>query len=156
MPEHDIDPQGGILIIYPPQTTPSETRDISVNVQVDGLYVQQDALSVSYDLSARAILIANVIQGRDKFRADYRSQSSIRILLDGLRNPFTNAETDSFQMTTFNFVSGRFYYYIDTVEKGLTFNAECDYPCKTCPSDNPELCTSCYEDLNIKNGLPYL
>ena len=72
------------------------------------------------------------------------ADSKISISLVGLKNPYTNETTDSFQMQTFNLVEGTFYYYIDKVENGLSINSDCNYPCKTCPEDDPETCLSCY------------
>ena len=51
-------------------------------------------------------------------------------------------------MQTFNLVDSQrtrddgsqifYFYYIDKVEDGLTINSDCNYPCETCPEDNPE------------------
>ena len=95
-----------------------------------------------YDLSARAVVISNIIQ--DDVPYVPKVDSKISISLIGLKNPYTNETTDSFQMQTFNLVEGIFYYYIDKVDNGLSINSDCNYPCKTCPKDDPETCTSCY------------
>jgi len=59
-------------------------------------------------------------------------------------------------MSTFNYVSGRFYYFIDKVEEGLAINSKCSYPCQTCPDGEPEMCLSCYQSMDTESGLPYL
>ena len=100
-------------------------------------------MQVDFDLSARSIRVTNIIQG-DEAYVPTENESKITISLDGLKNPYTSDETDSFQMQTFNFVDGIYYYYIDKVENGLTINSDCTYPCKTCNEDAPEKCLSCY------------
>lgn len=52
-------------------------------------------------------------------------------------------------------MSSQFYYYIDKVDQGLTINSLCNYPCKTCPTDQPSTCLSCYTDLQLTDGLPF-
>ena len=111
-------------------------------------------VNVRYDLSARAVVIDNIIQRDEPYVPTVDSKISISIT--GLKNPYTNETTDSFQMTTFNLEEGQFYYYIDKVENGLTINSKCNYPCKTCPENDPETCLSCYQDIvDIDDGLPF-
>jgi len=80
----------------------------------------------------------------------------IQVKVTGLRNPYYNDPTDSFQLTTFNYVSDNFYYYIDSVTEGLVINSDCSYPCKTCSKDSPDKCLSCYDSTVVQNGLPFL
>lgn len=61
VPEHNISPGGGILVVYPPQTTPSLTKDIFALVKVDGIEVSPNGLNIQADVSARTILVENVI-----------------------------------------------------------------------------------------------
>lgn len=115
---------------------------------------------ITENLSARAVIIKNVVQGASAYEpaldAFGEPLSKMLIKLNGLKTPFTSDETDSFQMTTFNIVDDQFYYYIDQVINGLTINSKCDYPCKDCLDSDPSHCLSCYKDEGIKNGRPFL
>lgn len=75
----------------------------------------------------------------------------ITLVIYGLRTPYTSEETDSFQVTTFNYINDAFYYMIDKVADGLTINSKCNYPCKDCVGGfGASTCLSCYpEDPNI-------
>jgi proprotein convertase subtilisin/kexin type 5 len=110
-----------------------------------------------------------MIQGDEPYIRTNNAETGtpmIKIELKGLKNPYTSAQTDSFQMQTFNVLvseSGKeFWFYIDKVEYGLFINSDCNYPCKSCPlkkngyeEDQPDVCLSCYDDLNLSTGLPY-
>jgi hypothetical protein len=58
-------------------------------------------------------MIANIIQG-DDLTPDKTVR--ISVVVKGLRNPFTNAKTDNFKVQSFNFVDGKYTYFIDKVE----------------------------------------
>ena len=60
-PENPIAPGGGILIVYPSQTLLTEAGTLSAEVKIDGLAVDQEKLVQSYDLSARAVRITNIV-----------------------------------------------------------------------------------------------
>jgi hypothetical protein len=49
----------------------------------------------------------------------------------GFNNPFTDAATDSFEVSTFNKINGM-QFFIDTANKGLSHKSLCSYPCNTC------------------------
>jgi hypothetical protein len=55
---------------------------------------------VTTDKSARAIFIANIIQTED-FESSLGGMITIDV--SGLRNPFTNEASSSFEVQTFNF-----------------------------------------------------
>lgn len=152
-PEHPIKSGGGLLIAYPAQTTPTEEAKISVKITINDLEVDNSNLNLNYDLSARAVLVENIVQQDSEYTPGPSSKISIE--LSGLRTPFTRDTTDSFSISTFNLVNNQFYYYIDKVDTGLTINSLCNYPCKTCPADQPSTCLSCYTDLQLTDGLPY-
>jgi len=59
--EHSIQQGGGILIVYPPQITPMN-ETLTVSVTIPGLTVNPEALTIQQDVSARAVLIWNIIQ----------------------------------------------------------------------------------------------
>ena len=62
-PEHAIGPGGGILIVYPPQTTLGTNQTLHAFVEIEGLIIEEGEgkLDVTFDLSARAISIKNMI-----------------------------------------------------------------------------------------------
>jgi hypothetical protein len=62
----------------------------------------------------------------------------------GFNNPFTDAATDSFEVSTFNKINGM-QFFIDTANKGLSHKSLCSYPCNTCVAGQPTQCTSCFE-----------
>lgn len=125
-------------------------------MQVDGILVEQEKLDIEFDTSARSVKIKNIIQTAQEYVPDGVSQK-ISVRLIGLRTPYTSEQTDSFQMTTFNFVDGTFYYFIDQLQQGLTINSNCNYPCESCPPGQPSICLSCYpETMEIENGRPLL
>lgn len=73
----------------------------------------------------------------------------IRVVISGLRNPFTNAVSDSFAVQTFDAYSeaGQLnFYFIDKKTTGMVVKSKCNYPCKDCSGDNADVCTECYED----------
>ena len=156
-PENTINPGGGILVVYPPQTQIGPSKILTAEVTVDGLVVDQELLDIEFDLSARSITVRNIVQVQRAYEPT--PGQKIRLVVSGLRTPYTSDETDSFQMTTFNYVDDTFYYMIDKVVTGLTINSKCNYPCKDCPDDEPSVCLACYpEDLNIsvQKGKPFL
>ena len=62
-PVHEIQAGGGILVVYPPQALLVDPEGgVTAEVHVDGLAVDQDALDIFFDLSARAVRISNVVQ----------------------------------------------------------------------------------------------
>lgn len=95
IPEHSIKAGGGILITYPPQVTPSRKIPISVNITVAGYTIDPNEIYVAPDQSARAIFIANIIQGVD---FEPTEDGMIIVEVSGLRNPLTNERTDSFEL----------------------------------------------------------
>ena len=105
------------------------------------------------DFSARSILIANIIQG-DDLTPD--KSVKISVVVKGLRNPFTNAKTDSFKVQSFNYGDGTYTYFIDKVEQGLYLSSKCSYPCKDCNIETPDECLSCYSLTTVGDGLPLL
>ena len=148
-PEHPIRPGGGILVVYPPQTLLGVSGELTAEVEVDGILVEQDKLEVEFDTSARSVKIKNIIQTAQEYVPDGVNQK-ITVRLNGLRTPYTSEQTDSFQLTTFNYVDDTFYYFIDTLQQGLTINSDCNYPCESCPVGEPSVCLSCYpETMNI-------
>jgi len=154
-PEHSIASGGGILVVYPPQTLVGSSGRLTARVTVDGLHVDQDKLDISFDLSARSVTVRNIVQQSSAYKPT--AGQKIEVTIQGLRTPYTSDMTDSFQMTTFNFVDNTFYYLIDKIASGLTINSKCNYPCRECADDQPSKCLSCYpEDPNIKNGRPFL
>ena len=86
--------------------------ELTAEVQVDGLIVEKEKLDIEFDTSARSVKIKNIIQTAQEYVPDGVTQK-ISVRLIGLRTPYTSEQTDSFQMTTFNFVDGTFYYFID-------------------------------------------
>jgi len=142
------------LITYPPQVTPDpKIKDISVVVQVSGRKIDQSQIYTSTDFSARSVLIANIIQGDDLKPKD---SVKITVVVIGLRNPFTNAKTDSFKVKSFNYVDGKYTYFIDKVEEGLFLSSKCSYPCNDCNIYTPDVCLSCYSLNTVGDGLPLL
>lgn len=153
-PEHSIETDGGLLITYPPQITPDPTlNSITVTVAVTGRTIDQSKIYTVSDFSARSILIASIVQNDDLI-ADKAVKISVAVT--GLRNPFTNAKTDSFKVQSFNFVDGKYTYFIDKVEQGLFLSSKCSYPCKDCNIETPDICLSCYPLTTVGNGLPLL
>lgn len=63
------------------------------------------------------------------------------ILIDKLRNPVENIETNSFKIETYTYDD----YKMDTLFSNMTVNFFCVYPCASCPQDDPTVCTSCYQ-----------
>ena len=118
-------------------------------MRIDGLTVDQSALQIRQDLSARAIRITNIVQLSDGESFEPTNGEKIHITLDGLRTPYLSDPTDSFQMTTFNYIDDTFYYFIDQKTQGIIISSKCDYPCKDCPDNEPSTCLSCYpNDVN--------
>ena len=60
-PEHPIRPGGGILVVYPPQTLLGPSGELTAEVQVDGILVEQEKLDIEFDTSARSVKIKNII-----------------------------------------------------------------------------------------------
>lgn len=74
-------------------------------------------------------MIQNLIQGDSSFVPG--PFNFINITLFGLSTPFTNAQTDSFIISTFNLdetIENKFYF-IDTANQGLFIKSLCSYPC---------------------------
>ena len=69
-PEHPINPGGGILVVYPPETLVGSSQTLSARATIDGTVVDQDQLEISYDLSARAVTISNLVQTSSAFVPD--------------------------------------------------------------------------------------
>ena len=42
-------------------------------------------------------------------------------------------------------------YKIDQSDNDIIFALECTLPCRSCPSDSPNTCNSCYSDVNISD-----
>lgn len=77
--------------------------------------------------------------------------------ITGLRNPFTNATTDSFEIQTFDFQDGQYTYFIDKADKTLVLQSKCSYPCADCLDNQPTSCTKCFpDDVTGTDGLPLL
>jgi hypothetical protein len=76
---------------------------------------------------------------------------NITIIIDGLRNPYNNEASSSFQIVTFNKVNN-VLYFLDQVSDGLIIRSQCAYPCKDCESSHPTQCLSCFAD----SALPFL
>ena len=106
-------------------------KTLTAEVSVSGIIVDADLVDVSFDLSARSVTIKNIVQQENPYVPG--ENDKITVVISGLRTPYTSEETDSFQMTTFNFVDDTFYYMIDKIGTGLTINSKCNYPCKDCP-----------------------
>ena len=60
-PEHQIEPKGGIFVAYPPQTTPTEDNFLEATISISDLQVNMTQVNMRYDLSARAVVIDNII-----------------------------------------------------------------------------------------------
>jgi proprotein convertase subtilisin/kexin type 5 len=76
------------------------------------------------------------------FDADYvvDDESGVTFVLSGFVNPATSAQSDSFEITTLT-LDG---YYIDSVSDGLVLNSDCNYPCKSCGTEDASTCTACF------------
>lgn len=93
-PEHPIAPGGGIFAVYPPQTTLGMDETLTAEIFIDNQIVEQDKLSIAFDLSARTISVRNIIQTANSFEP--QPGQKIRMTIYGLRTPYTSAMTDSF------------------------------------------------------------
>ena len=76
-------------------------------------------------------MIDNVIQGKI---FEPSVDKNIQIMVSGFNTPFTDEATDSFEVSTFNKISGM-YFFIDTAKQGLFIKSQCSYPCNTCLPD---------------------
>jgi len=68
-------------------------------------------------------------------------KTTLKVVINGLRNPFTNATSDSFEIQTFDFQDGQYTYFIDKADKTLTLDSKCSYPCADCDESTPDICT---------------
>jgi hypothetical protein len=78
-----------------------------------------------------------------------KAGSFIRVIIKGLRNPFTNAISDSFAVQTFDAYSegGQLnFYFIDKKTTEMAVRSKCNFPCKDCLDDNADVCTECFDD----------
>jgi len=83
--------------------TPSPNYPINVEVSINGMDIDQNNVYKQPDKSARAIFVSNAIQDED---LEPTKDTDIVVKITGLRNPFTNETTDSFEIQTFNFMDG--------------------------------------------------
>lgn len=60
-PEHPIAPGGGILVVYPPQTTLGLKETLTAEVSIDNQIIEQERLQISFDLSARTVTVKNIV-----------------------------------------------------------------------------------------------
>jgi hypothetical protein len=69
---------------------------------------------------------------------------AVTILLDGVRNPETNAPGGSgFVIKTY--ADSELKYNMDEMQSNvLVPSLSCTYPCRTCSSNDPTVCTSCW------------
>ena len=149
-----------MLVVYPYQTILEKNSTISIKVEANGFTIDNDQISFTTEASARSITIKNMVQDKPY---SPKNGDKITVTLSGLKNPYTSDVTDSFQMTTFNLVDDKFFYWIDRVTTGLTINSKCNYPCKNCLEDDPSHCLSCYpedetseSDSSVIEGRPFL
>jgi hypothetical protein len=75
---------------------------------------------------------------------------TINIEIEGLINSKFSSPTSSFIITT---LTPDAKYLIDTKDKGLPVFLSCDYPCKGCKVNQPNVCTDC--NLGPKDKFPY-
>jgi hypothetical protein len=64
----------------------------------------------------------------------------IEFVIENLTNPIYNIVTESFTIHTYTYD----WYAIDKIERDLTLNFYCIFPCATCNFDYPDKCYSCY------------
>jgi hypothetical protein len=137
-PEHTVGAGGGVLVIYPSQLG---VQANAVTATVSSPYASPvNATVVTVQYSSRQIMISNA------FREDQPADSvlGINVTIYGFVNPLYNTEkTNSFIVRTLNMENGT-NYFIDQVTDGLILNSPCDYPCQSCQTGKPSVCTSCY------------
>lgn len=54
----------------------------------------------------------------------------------------SNEATSSFEIVTFDYIDD-VLYLVDQITSGLSIENNCNFPCKSCLSTNPDFCTSC-------------
>ena len=141
---HGLDAGGGLLVRFPPQVVVDGDVTAAVNARDYGYYSVLDEPQIDY--SARQILYVD-----DGFKASIvvtqesedEEQQELVITIDGLRNPYNNEASSSFEVVTFN-KEDNVLYFVDQIVDGLTVDSQCDYPCNECLSTDRTHCLSCY------------
>lgn len=159
--EHSIQQGGGILIRYPAEVSADQTKGKGITVTVDvKAYGYAQALGTpQIDYSAREILFVKDDAKKTNFQGfaskivvDPASGSQkMKITITGLKSPYNNQKSASFEIVTFNQESN-VLYFIDQVKDGLSIGSRCSFPCKDCSSAGPTKCTSCFKN----STMPYL
>ena len=91
-------------------------------------------LNCETDRELKTLTFTNAMQFSES------NPGEMTILIDKLRNPVENIETNSFKIETYTYDD----YKMDTLFSNMTVNFFCVYPCASCPQDDPTVCTSCY------------
>lgn len=60
-------------MVYPPQTLLGTSGQLTAEVQVDGILVEQEKLDIEFDTSARSVKIKNIIQTAQEYVPDGRT-----------------------------------------------------------------------------------
>ena len=66
------------------------------------------------------------------------------ITLSDVTNPRHTKGITGFNLRTY--ADADFLYLMDAAENVMVPRLTCNYPCATCRSDDPNLCTSCFAD----------
>jgi len=150
---HDIAEGGGVLIRYPPQV--AVAGELSATVDAKSYDPDVGVLDrPAIDESARQILFATdafdralYVDGSDT-PADAKQ---LVITIVGLRNPYSNEASSSFEIVTFD-QDDNVLYFVDRVVDGLRVSSDCAYPCQDCADDDASFCLACDPD----SLLPFL
>lgn len=103
-PQHTISEAGGIQITVPPQVIFSKDVEVKVEASVTGKFVDNDQLEWTVIESARAIVVSNIIQSGEG-ALEPNPDTVIKLIVAGLDTPYTNEQTDSFAMASFNLIA---------------------------------------------------
>lgn len=140
-PTNPIPTDAKIKLEYPSSVTvPTNIKCTGVSGIPSGTVLD---CSSSHNTASRTLTILG------GFNSTSDLTTSVSFQIDGIQNP-TSTSTSSFILSTLTVTD----YKIDTISSGLVPELECNYPCKTCSSNDKDFCLSCYTA--AETGLPYL